>query len=138
MFESLQKQQKLMDVWKKGKNEIKLKIDEQEIYEIMKMHPEYHKFFDSGDVFNMLNKKEKTNPFFHIILHTLVKKQVDEREPGIVRAAYHHLVNNKDIDSHEAYHGFMIILADEMHDMMKRRGKLNMERYKSRIEKFLE
>lgn len=137
MFDSLQKQKKLLNVWKKGKKGRKLNDDEQEIYETMKMHPEYHDFLDA-DIFDTLNKREKENPFFHVILHTLLKKQIDKREPGIVRAAYHHLVNNRGIDSHEAYHSLMIILADEMHNMMKSKGKFNMERYKNRIEKFFE
>jgi len=140
MLESLQKQQQFLNIWKKGKKGKKLKEDEKEIYEIMKIHHEYHKVFDSGDIYSMLGKKdrEKQNPFFHVILHKMIKKQIEERDPGIVRAVYHHLVNNKGIDSHKVYHGFMIVLADEISEMMKNKVKFNVERYKSRIEKFLE
>lgn len=138
MFESLNKQQFFLDVWQKREQKGSLSREELEILDAMEMHPEFVEYWEMDDIFETLNKGEnQVNPFFHITLHNIIKKQIDDNNPAMVGKAYRHLVEKKKADPHEALHSLMIILADEIFNILKHKKAFNQEKYEKRMEKFI-
>ncbi len=124
-----------MEIWKKRGEKKNLSKQDALFLQAMEEHKEYWNLWESGNVYEVLNYKNE-DPFFHITIHALVQKQIDEKEPPEVEKAYKHLLK-KGATPHQATHSIGIILADEILQMMKEKTPFNEERYKKRRKKFL-
>lgn len=137
MFENLKKREQFFDLWKKRNEPENLGSQEKYIVKAMQEHEEYHQLWNSGDVYQALNFKTSEDPFFHVTIHAMLEKHIDEESPPEVKQAYNHL-KNKGIPRHKILHSLGIILGDEIYEMMKQKRGFNVESYSDRMRKFLE
>jgi hypothetical protein len=100
------------DAWNKLQQKQTLTPLEQQITEVIKEHPEYHKALDKLDT-DFLPEAGQTNPFLHMGMHLGLREQLATNRPNGIRDCYQSLTN-KHKSSHEAEHDMMECLAEAM------------------------
>jgi len=106
--------QVFFNTWQKHSQNIPLEPMEQIIAQVIKLHPEYHKFFEEEGV-NM-NKDfspemGETNPFLHLSMHIAIHEQLSINQPQGIAGYYKKLIK-KTNDPHEAEHELMDCLGE--------------------------
>jgi len=137
MFENLKKQEHFLKIWEMRHRKDEVSTENREYIDAMEMHPEYREIWDSSNIYEVMNRSDEVNPFLHITLHTILKRQMDNKDPEPVHLVYKHLTEKKGIDSHKAMHSLMLILSDEIYDMMKEKRVFDRKNYEKRMRKFL-
>lgn len=84
---------------------------EQQIVDVIVIHPEYHRLFDNPVVTREANFSTEDNPFLHISLHISLNEQLRcDRPPGI-RQLFPQFAQ-KLADKHAAAHQMMSVMAE--------------------------
>lgn len=81
--------------WEKSQNKEPLLPLEQQIVEVIKDHPEYHKMLESpsfSQEANYFPEMGQTNPFLHMGLHLAIREQLSTNRPSGIQSVYHALV----------------------------------------------
>jgi len=100
------------DAWNKFQQKQPLTPLEQQIAEVIKEHPEYHKTLKNLDA-DFLPETGQTNPFLHMGMHLGLREQLTTNRPNGIRDCYQ-AMTNKYKSSHEAEHDMMECLAEAM------------------------
>lgn len=137
MFDKLTKQEIFLQIWKNRHDKENLEEQHGDILKAMEEHKEYHHLWDSENIYAMLNQVQQENPFLHITLHSILERQIENRNPEEVAKAFHHLTKKKNLSKDKALHSMIVILADEMFVMMKEKRAFDEENYKKRMKKFI-
>lgn len=98
------------DAWEKFQQGHELTPLEQQIAEVIKEHPEYHKALAQLEK-DFLPEEGQTNPFLHMGMHLGLREQLTTNRPLGIRDCYQALTN-KHQSSHEAEHEMMDCLAE--------------------------
>jgi hypothetical protein len=72
-------------------------------------------------------EEEGGNPFLHIVMHQIVKTQMDGELP-VARATFETLIE-RGFDAHEAVHRIAAVLVEELHTVLSRKRSFNEARY---------
>ena len=98
--------------WKKYREQQALNALEQQLVEIILLHPHYHALLECDPVSSLQHPDPRvgdTNPFLHMGLHCAIREQVAlDRPPGIARI--HHALLQKYHDRCTVDHLLMEIL----------------------------
>ncbi|RUR20534.1 DUF1841 family protein [Legionella sp. km535] len=81
--------------WNKYQQKQLLSPLENEIVQVILVHPEYHKILEQSSKFQeqaYYPELGETNPFLHMGLHLAVREQISTDRPAGIRAVYHALV----------------------------------------------
>jgi len=102
------------NAWQKQKQSLPLEPMEQIIVNVIKLHPEYHTFFDKSD--SNINKDfspemGQVNPFLHLSMHISIHEQLSVNQPIGITDAFNQLLE-KTKDPHEAEHILMDCLGE--------------------------
>lgn len=100
------------DAWNKFQQGQALTPLEQQIAEVIKEHPEYHKSLQNIEK-EFLPEAGQTNPFLHMGMHLGLREQLATNRPMGIRDIYQQLTQ-KHQSSHEAEHDMMECLAEAM------------------------
>lgn len=87
---------------------------EQQIVDVMLLHPEYHAFFEQKNVPDARvyhASLGETNPFFHLGLHLALRDQLATQRPLGIVAIYQQLLQ-AGLDEHAVEHRMMEVLAE--------------------------
>ena len=111
----------------------------QELINIIKLHPEYHKMLDNPD--NYLGKEYlpefgETNPFLHMSMHQGIQEQLSSNRPNGIREVYTKLCN-KIGDAHETEHAMMEGFAETLWQAQRTGTLPDENQYLERIKKML-
>jgi len=90
------------NIWMKGKHLKKLEEDEQLIYDIMQEHIEYYYHYECANTDDFQYSDDAPNPFFHITLHLILDKLLNDPKYPFFQEAFAKLL--KANDKHSAEH----------------------------------
>ena len=105
-----------LQAWDKAKRQEPLEPLEERLVAIMRQHPEYLPFLESGE--NALERDfppdlGQTNPFLHLGLHLAILEQLSIDQPRGIRRLYQEgLVRNG--DAHRLEHAIMECLMEAL------------------------
>ncbi|MDH5258872.1 MAG: DUF1841 family protein, partial [Gammaproteobacteria bacterium] len=102
------------NTWQKHNKGMNLEPMEQIIVQVIKIHPEYHKFFEDINVNlhkDFSPEMGETNPFLHLSMHIAIHEQLSINQPQGITANYKKLLK-KTSDLHEAEHELMDCLGE--------------------------
>jgi hypothetical protein len=137
MFDKLKKKERFLEIWKNRANSEIFTTEEKHIADAMEEHREYHKLWNSGDIYQVLNHPGDEDPFYHVVVHSILEQQAEMNSPEEVGDALQHLLK-KGASRHEAVHAMGVILADEMFEMLRNQKPFDNDRYRQRLGKFLD
>jgi len=106
--------QVFFNTWQKHSNGIRLEAMEKIIVQVIKLHPEYHHFFE--DAAANLHKDfspemGEINPFLHLSMHIAIHEQLSINQPQGITGNYKKLLK-KNNDPHDAEHELMDCLGE--------------------------
>ncbi len=116
--------------WRKHKKALPLTPLEAEIVDVMLVHPEYHKLFDTPHLaadktyFQTLGD---TNPFLHLGLHLAIREHIKTNRPQGITPIYNTLIQN--VTPLEAEHQLMQCLEACLWDAQHHRTEPNEHAY---------
>ena len=124
---------KVFLVWERSKNGVKLRPDEQELLEILQMHPEWEPIYSNPQKYSKykFDPKKEEDPFVHILLHQLLRRQMKSRELPELQAAYDRLARKKGAKAAEE--AILEIFLDEVFKAVQQRKMVNLESLKARL-----
>lgn len=105
--------QVFFNAWQKHTQSLPLEPMEQVIVNVVKLHPEYHAFFDNPDNIDKDFSPEmgQVNPFLHLSMHISIHEQLTVNQPIGISDAFNQLLE-KTRDPHEAEHVLMDCLGE--------------------------
>ena len=102
------------DCWHKFIAQRSLTPFEQQIVDVIRIHPEYHAFFEQKNVPEARvyhASLGESNPFFHLGLHLALRDQLSTHRPAGIVDIYQQLLQ-KEPDAHAVEHQMIEILAE--------------------------
>ncbi|MDQ7005332.1 MAG: DUF1841 family protein [Ghiorsea sp.] len=112
------------DAWQKAQANLPLNALEVRIARVIKMHPEYHHFFN--DLEDFLDRdfqvNDGMNPYLHLSLHLSIEEQLATKQPIEAAKLMEVQMIEKKEDRHDALHMILEILAETVHES-QREGK---------------
>lgn len=122
-------------IWQMAKNDELDDLDSEEklLAEIMLDHEdEYHNDFEFADVAHErdYDPDSETNPFLHIIFHSIVENQLKERDPVEVYQFYNAMLRKK-MPRHDTIHLVGRLVANFLFRMMRYNIEMDLKVYKS-------
>lgn len=129
----------LHKIWQAAKkDELDTLNDEENLLaEIMLEHKdEFYNDFEFADVAHErdYDPDSETNPFLHIILHSIVEKQIRQREPIEVYQFYNVMLRKK-MAAHDIIHLIGRLVANFIYRMMHFNIEMDLKAYKSILKK---
>jgi len=99
--------------WKKHEDGAHLEPMEQIILNVIKEHPEYHKFFSDPENIDkdFLPETGQVNPFLHLSMHIAIHEQLTINQPIGIVDSYNQLRETIQ-DAHQAEHVMMDCLGE--------------------------
>jgi hypothetical protein len=104
----------LIDAWRKYRAGEPLSGLEQTAAQLIAMHPEYHRVFETPDAHvdrDYRPEEGDVNPFLHLSLHLAVAEQLSIDQPPGIAAQYARL-RDKHGDAHAALHALVECLGE--------------------------
>jgi hypothetical protein len=117
--------QAFVQAWRKARANQPLEPLEQQIVQVVRLHPEYHAALEGGDDLlerDWLPEGGETNPFLHLGLHLGLQEQVSMDNPPGIRQCYRQAIQTCHGDLHEAEHRLMECLAEAMWKLQRGGG----------------
>ena len=113
------------DAWQKAQADLPLDALQVRIARVIKLHPEYHHFFN--DLEDFLERDFEVdngmNPYLHLSLHLALEEQVAIRQPPEVASSLEFLMQRKGMDRHDALHSILEVLAETVYFAQRRGGE---------------
>jgi hypothetical protein len=100
------------DAWHKFMHQQPLQPLEQQLVDVLRLHPEYHALLTHTQA-DYLPELGQSNPFLHMSMHLALREQVSTNRPAGIRECYHQL-KLKLGDEHETEHRLMECLAEAL------------------------
>ena len=100
------------DAWQKFMLHQPLQPLEQQLVEVIKLHPEYHALLTHTQA-DYLPELGQSNPFLHMGMHLALHEQISTNRPSGINACYQKLKQQLG-DEHEAAHSMMECLAEAL------------------------
>lgn len=88
---------------------------EQQIADVIAIHPEYHRLFENPSAVREKNFSTEDNPFLHISLHISLNEQLRCNRPAGIQALFPEFVKKLG-DEHTAAHHMMGIMGEIIWD----------------------
>ncbi|HFC53529.1 MAG TPA: DUF1841 family protein [Gammaproteobacteria bacterium] len=125
------------EVWERYRNNLPLQPLEQQIGEVISMHPEYHELLEDREAaLGMEANPElgESNPFLHLALHVSIREQIGSDQPSGIRKIHGRLLVKLG-DAHRAEHRMMECLAAELWQAQQDGSTLDGAAYMRRLER---
>lgn len=105
-----------LESWRKAQADKALEPLEQQIVEVIRLHPEYHPLLQDEEKSlsrEWLPEMGETNPFLHMGMHLGIREQLATQRPAGIVPVYQNLLQALG-DTHEVEHQMMECLAEAM------------------------
>jgi hypothetical protein len=123
------------EVMRKGRENLPRTALEDQAWEIIAAHPEYHAVLDNRGrnlERDWTPEQGETNPFLHLSLHLAVREQLGIDQPPGLRAAWQALLQ-QGLDEHQALHRVIEALAETLWDSQRHGRPLDGQSYLRRV-----
>ena len=132
--------QHMHQIWEAVKKNDFDDLDEEDVLlgKIMMEHQdEFHNEFEFSDVLDdyEFDPETETNPFLHIIVHSVIEKQVREKDPIEAYQFYNAMIRKK-ADRHDTIHMMGHIFAHFLFQTLKYHVPLDEIRYRKVLKIF--
>jgi hypothetical protein len=127
-------------IWKKAKaGDLKdLSPEERRLGGIMLEHEdEFHNQFEFSDVTadHEYEPETEVNPFLHIVIHSIVETQLEEKSP-IEAVQFYKAMQKKGNSRHDTIHLIGAIMAPLMFSVMQDQTPFNIDAYRALLRKY--
>ncbi len=123
----------IADIWKRGQNGDVLSSEDLSFYQAMIDHPEYREIWQAaaelGDRDVLV---DRVNPFLHVSLHSVIARQLAERNPPETEQAIFRLTR-AGLDHHEAQHRIAALLTKLISETVQQGRAFGLETYRRRL-----
>jgi hypothetical protein len=110
-----QLREQILTAWANAQARQVLTPLEQQIVDVIAIHPEYHALFDNPVTIREKNFSTEDNPFLHISLHISLNEQLRCDRPSGIRQLFPAFVKKLG-DEHTAAHHMMGVMAEIIWD----------------------
>ena len=129
----------MRELWEKAKNNDldDLDTEQRRLANIMLDHEdEFSNQFEFADATaeHEYDPDTEVNPFLHISIHSVVEKQLEERDP-IEAFQFYNAMRQKKVSHHDAIHLIGMILSPLMFGVLKDKKPFDLETYKRLLKK---
>ena len=126
-------------IWKIAKTEglDVLEAKEKQIAKVMLEHQdEYFNQFEMADILgdHQFDPESETDPFLHVIFHTIVENQLEARDPIEVYQFYNSM-RKKKVSRHDTIHLIGAILTPLVVSSLQGRRAFDLEQYRSLLKR---
>jgi len=128
-----QQRQFLANAWQKFLDKKVLDPLEDQLTQVIEMHPEYHKLINNVES-EYFPEQGEVNPFLHINLHLSLREQLSINQPTGINEYYQKILN-KAQDPHEAEHLMMDCIAQMIFSSQKNNTPMDHQAYIRCLEK---
>jgi len=130
----------IFSIWQQAKNYNleKLNEDDRQLAKIMLEHEdEFFNYFEFADILNDVeyDNENEVNPFLHIIMHSIIEKQLQTKEPLEVSQFYNSMRKNQ-LSHHDTIHLLCNILVPMIINVIKEKESFNIGLYTSFLSKY--
>ncbi|WXU00391.1 MAG: hypothetical protein Ctma_1106 [Catillopecten margaritatus gill symbiont] len=122
-----QQRQFLANAWQKFLDKKPLDPLEDQLTQVIEMHPEYHAFINDIES-DYFPEQGEVNPFLHINLHLSLREQLSINQPVGIQG-YYQKIMDKVKDPHEAEHKMMDCIAEMIFSSQKNNTPMDHQAY---------
>jgi hypothetical protein len=122
-----QQRQFLANAWQKFLDKKALDPLEDQLTQIIELHPEYHKLISNVDL-DYFPESGEVNPFLHINLHLSLREQLSINQPNGINEYYQKILA-KVKDPHEVEHRMMDCIAQMIFSSQKNNTPMDHQAY---------
>ena len=122
-----QQRQFLANAWQKSLNKQILEPLEEQLAQIIQIHPEYHQLIEDIDA-DYFPEQGEVNPFLHLNLHLSLREQISINQPSGIKDYYQNILNLLK-DPHEAEHKMMDCIAQMIFSSQKNNTPMDYQAY---------
>ncbi|HID81470.1 MAG TPA: DUF1841 family protein [Chromatiales bacterium] len=125
-------------VFKKVQEQTTLDPLEQQIAEVIKLHPEYHKLLmdpESALAQEFTPEQGQSNPFLHMGMHLAIREQVSTDRPAGIREYFSQLI--KKLGESETEHRMMECLGNSLWEAQRNNSLPDEQAYLDCIHRLL-
>ena len=132
--------EKMYDLWQRAKEgDFEDLTDEEErIARIMLEHEdEFYNQLEFADLTydHEFNPESESNPFLHIVIHSTIEAQLEQKEP-IEAFQFYNAIRKRKYSHHDTIHFIGVILSFLMFDMMKNKVPFDLDLYSKLLKKY--
>jgi len=121
------------DAWQKHEQGLPLSALEQQIADVVRLHPEYWPTITSGDVdADFPPEAGQSNPYLHMGLHLGLREQIATDRPAGIGAIWRQLSLRGD-DPHDVEHRMIECLAETLWEAQSANAMPDEARYLERL-----
>lgn len=117
----------LANAWQKFLDKQALDPLEEQLTQVIEMHPEYHAFINDIES-DYFPEQSEVNPFLHINLHLSLREQLSINQPTGIQKYYQKILC-KVKDLHETEHKMMDCIAEMIFSSQKNNTPMNHQTY---------
>ncbi|MBL1352161.1 MAG: DUF1841 family protein [Zetaproteobacteria bacterium] len=123
------------DAWQKAQADLPLNALEVRIARVIRMHPEYHPYFEDMEDFleRDFQMDDGMNPYLHLSLHLALEEQAATKQPPEMAQALIQMVSVKKMNRHDALHKILEVLAEVIHQSQRLGQEPNHQAYASQL-----
>ena len=129
-----QQRQFLANAWQKFLDKKALDPLEDQLTQVIEMHPEYHKLINDVES-EYFPEQGEVNPFLHINLHLSLREQLSINQPTGINEYYQKILN-KVQDPHEVEHKMMDCIAQMIFSSQKNNTPMDHQAYLECLKSF--
>jgi len=128
------------DAWQKAQADLPLNALQVRIARVIRMHPEYHCFFEDMEDFldRDFQMDDGMNPYLHLSLHLALEEQAATKQPPEMARALEYMVAIKKMDRHDALHKILEILAESVHQSQRAGKEPDVLAYATRLKEMIQ
>ena len=121
------------DIWRRGKAGEPQSLEDLAHYHAMLDHPEYTDIWEHAAELGAREVEvNRVNPFLHVSLHSVIERQIAERNPPDTEQTLFRLTR-AGLDKHVAMHRIMAVLSEMMWEMLKQQKVFDLATYQRRL-----
>ncbi len=122
------------EAWRKAREGLPLNALEVRIARVIRMHPEYHHYFNDLESFleRDFHVDDGMNPYLHLSLHLALEEQIATHQPPEAAQALERLMR-AGMDRHDALHRLLEILAETVYYAQRAGGEPDVAVYALRL-----
>jgi Domain of unknown function (DUF1841) len=121
------------EIWRRGLANEEITGEDAAFFEAMQQHPEYAEYFERAQ--ELADREvviNGVNPYLHIAMHTVIEKQVADRDPPESDQALFRLTR-AGIDRHEAIHRIAYVFTQSFWEVLQKNTPFDIESYRRRL-----
>ncbi len=128
------------DAWQKAQADLPLNAMEVRIARVIKIHPEYHHFFNDMEDFleRDFQVDDGMNPYLHLSLHLAIEEQLATKQPIEAAKLMEVQMIEKKADRHDALHMILEVLAETVYESQREGREIDPLAYAQKIKVLLQ